>query len=421
MSNLILNLINAICAAAALINIYMSWYLFGASKNADQWMLALTIIQSISLISQAGVEQYPVYYARYKALGSSLLCEFQANAMGFALICGLFFGGGVYIISNEIILIYSAGSDLNQDDELTRLLRVFVSQIFVMPILFVIKQILLIDGRRIWAILINSMSHFVILASLITGWLFDARSPLDCGYFASIYNLIGFLLIFFLVNPERKFKLLIEWSVIKEFAISSCKMRGIHSIHNFLLSIVISSYLSHGVNGTIATYQYLKKIADGLCSITMGPHAAVYHAEQASSFAAMNRNRLVSNIYVYIYSAVPMFLFGLSLAFLAYFSFSYYDVNLKIGSEVISSLLILLLWQFIVAIETVPVGLLIVANSAPSILKINTIFIMQIFILTYFTANFQVFELAVIGCYCQAISLLMYSYTANAKLKKLYD
>lgn len=417
MKNLGLNFINAICAAAALINICMSWYLFGASKQADQWMLVLTIIQSISLISQAGVEQYPVYYARYKALGNSILCEFQANAMGFAFICGLLFGGGVYFIANEIIFIYAGSSDINHDGELSMLLRVFASQIFVMPILFVIKQILLIDGKRIWALLINSMSHFVIFASLITGWLLNTRSPLDFGCLAAIYNLIGFLLIFFFINPSRKFKLLIEWSVIKEFAISSCKMRGIHSIHNLLLSVVVASYLSHGVNGTIATYQYLKRVADGLCSITMGPHAAVYHAEQANSFAALNRIKLISNIYVYLYSAVPIFLIGVAIAFAVYFGLAYYGIGVEMESEASNSLLVLLVWQFIVAIETVPVGLLIVANAASSILKINTIFIVQFFILTYFATYFQVFELAVIGCYCQTISLLMYSYVANDKLK----
>jgi hypothetical protein len=193
-------------------------------------------------------------------------------------------------------------------------------------------------------------------------------------------------------------------------------------VHNFVSVAVISSFLSGGVEGTVSFFQYVKRIADGIASICIGPHLSVYHAKQNISWVKNNAKLFKLNIVSYFKSAIPLFLAAiLCMLIIGWIVINFYPSYIHNYSsfDVFAYLfLLLLLWQMIISLETVAVGVLVMENLSAILFIVNVIFILNlILIMNVVNKPYSTLTVATACVICQIVSLILSSYFSFRKFK----
>jgi hypothetical protein len=193
-------------------------------------------------------------------------------------------------------------------------------------------------------------------------------------------------------------------------------MRSTHSIHNFLVVVLTSNALSGGVQGTVALFQYVKKIADGLSSISVGPHLSVYHAMQSKAWALADRRRFVANIRSYLLSAFPLLmLVSAAFAVCAWIALCVTGARGdRFGYTAFAILLVLLAWQTLISVETIAVGVPVMAKKTSVVLVVNGVFVANFYLVIHhvLVAPYTGLAVAVACIACQGVSTVMFTLVA---------
>ena len=90
-SKLVLNVISTALALVSLLNIYFIWLAYGSSSEADIWMMGLSIVQMLFLLSQLGVEHYATLISEAFEVEFKKGIQLERNYLLWSVIFGLFF------------------------------------------------------------------------------------------------------------------------------------------------------------------------------------------------------------------------------------------------------------------------------------------------------------------------------------------
>jgi hypothetical protein len=300
--------------------------------------------------------------------------------------------------------------------QVVALLLPLLLQVLFTPSLYVLRQQLLMRGRPHLAILSNYLFAGVQLAVLSAAWLGGGLSPVQGGIAIGVVSAALSAWLVFALCERGVLRHAPEWRQLWPFVRASVAMRSTHSIHNFLVVLLTNSALSGGIDGTVAVFQYTKRIADGLASISVGPHLSVYQSAQARAWAARSAVAFSANLRAYLLSAFPLLVLAAigfaCLAAMAIHVLPGAAVKVPYGSFVV--LLVLLSWQTLIALESVPVGVLVLARRPEVILVINAVFVA-----TFYTTIHWILpkpctglSVAASSVACQGISTLLFSLVA---------
>lgn len=396
------NLVAAMGAAIGLLNVWLAWRLLGVSSAADSWMLSVALVQSIALLSQLGVEQVSVFIAHY-TLG---VCRdrFNNDCRAWSFIFGCVFVFVVYLLIPIVVPVFGFGAN-DQQIMVVELTRLMLFQIMLSPALYVIRQQLLSNGDVVEGTAVGYVFSFGYFVALILFWLLGSSDVHLLGQICGAIYALVFLVFFFLfIGPRISIS---DWGGVHRLFVSSAKFRGAHSIHNFLIVLISNSVISGLGGGAVSTYQYAKRLSDGVVSIAIGPHLASYHAKQAASWVARDRDAFLSNAKVYIQTAIPI---ALMLSVAVFGVLFFVD---KINSYVFCIFALMLAWQFVISMESVFISVVNQVGAAFILVLINLVFIINFLLITRLEAiNGVAWVVSSLVC-CQIVSTLLFFFFAR--------
>jgi hypothetical protein len=412
----IVNVIAALTIGVGLLNSSLILLIYGTSKLSDIWMLSLALTQSLILLSQLGVEQYPIFRADHHSISAQEGIAFERESVTWSLLFGVCFAALLSQVIPGVVGLFATGFTNIEKNNVGEVVTPLLLQVMLSPTLYLMRQELLMSGRTKMAFGVNALFPIVQLVALVTGWLFGIESPTLLASFIAIGSVTGFIITATItgINLYTTFSIP-TWKRIAPLAKASFGLRATHSVHNFVLVLLTNSALSGGPPGSLAFFQLIRKISDGVSSICVGPHLQLYHARQALAWSSRDHELFKKNITTYVTQAMPIM--GALLVTIVCVSFILTDT--KIGSIEVSTDSIWLLtvfwaWQILVAIETIPVSILIVSKNSRLLLVINICFISMFYLLTAndYSQPCTGESVALYTFSCQIISSILFTFAA---------
>jgi hypothetical protein len=410
---LFLNVFAIFGAMLGLGNAALAWRIYGTGPDGDSWMMALAITQSFTLLSQLGVEQAAVFSAEARAESDEAGDRFDRDSLTWALLFGSVFACVILALSSGIVKAFAHGFSDAAQAQVGAAFAPLLLQVAVAPSLFVLRQQLLLKGRSRIAVVLSNIFALVQFLVLIYAWRWGSPTPvrlawsIGCGCVALVIATV------FMVGEKGAGREMPRWSSLAAFIRASLQLRFTHSIHNFLVVLLMNSALSAGVSGTVARFQYVKKVADGLSAISVGPHLIVYHAAQARAWALTDRAAFARNVRSYLFAATSLLICATG-AFLALASIVVRyvdDARVRASTHEIVLLLVLLGWQAVISIETVPAGVLVVQKRPGLLMSVNVIYVTTFFcaIQWLISRPYSGLSVAMTSLGCQILSCLLFT------------
>lgn len=416
------NLLAFIGAALGLVNTLLSWRLFGVTLDADAWLLCLTIIGVLNVFSLIGVEQFLYCYSDERTRSQDKSIDFALTSILWSLLSGSVFAVLCILAIPFLVSIFAGGFQEATKLRLAVILMTMMPQTVAAPCLHVVRQLLNAHGNYTQSYLLSIWAPFVLSLAQISGLL------LGCGL-EQLAIIVAFgafgqiVLCLFLVRKWWKMgRLLLEpLKELRNLMGKSAMMRCAHALHNFLSTAIISSVLSTLSAGNLSLFLYAKRIADGVSSIATGPHINIYHAKLAQAWSIRARMTALNSAIAYLKHVLPLFVLGVALVWLmlpfGLQSISSYSANLSVIS-LISTFLVISIWNVIIAIEAVFVAVLITDHRSIMLALINGLFVCVFYALTNVDFGLApLLSIPIDACIAQVISLILFAVTARILFK----
>lgn len=378
---LFLNGVALLGALLGLANVALAWLLFGSSADVDLWMMALVLSQAFMVLSQLGVEQVAVFSARARAGSPAEGACFDRDCLSWALM----FGGGFALLVlwalPLVVSLCAQGFDAPTQGRLATALAPLLLQVAAAPGLYVLRQQLLLDQRARWSVALGQALGALQCLLLLVAWALAVHQPERLAWALGVGSLALTLACVLVLGARGAGRQLPHWQSLLAFVRASAAMRLTHSAHNFLVVLVTNAALSGGLAGSVAMFQSIKRVADGLSSIAVGPHLGVYHAAQATAWTARDRGAFLRHMHSYARTALPLLAAGSALFLMGTLAYGAWTGNARCqwNSAEVALLLLLLAWQTLIAVETVAAGVLALDNRAGWLLLVNAIYILVFF------------------------------------------
>jgi hypothetical protein len=413
LGSLFLNVFALAGAALGVANVVLAWRVFGTGGAGDQWMLALTAAQAFVVLSQMGVEQVAVFSASARARGADEGARFDRDSLTWGLISGLLFAMAVWLALPVVVQAFAHGFGADARQALSATLLPLLMQVALSPALYVLRQQLLLRQRAGWSVLLghtfSGIQCLALFAALAGASARPEHLALVVGA-GSASVVLAAVLVLGAPGAGRQWP---QWTLLLAFIRASVALRLTHSAHNFLVVLITNAALSSGSSGTLALFQYVKRVADGLCTVSVGPHLGVYHAAQAIAWARRDRSAFAANLRAYLRSALPLLALaaGLLLAGAWLFRARLADSPAS-DAAALGVFGLLLAWQALIAVETVPAGVLALDNRAGPMLLVNGVYIGAFFLGVQWLAGSAGTgtTVAALSLACQVLSLLLFSW-----------
>lgn len=418
MRKLLLNALAGLAAALGLASTYLAYTIFGIGGDADLWMLGTAVTMALALLAQLGVEQVGVFYSRTRHLSDQESRRFARDSLLWSYLFGALFACGFALLAPWIAGVFAPGFAADQQKRLASLLWEYWPLILVAPSQYVLKQLLLIHGRSITATSLNLLFPGIHTAVLVAASLGSVgRVEGLAGQLSSIYAVLSAATSLFLADVVLT-RQAPHWRALGPFIVSSFSMRVTHSLHGLLVTFVSNQLLSFGAAGTIAVFQYARKVAEGLVAVTVGPHGSVYHARQSAAWASRTKSAFAAHIRDYLASIVPLLaVAGVALAVGIAYLYFYDALPAQLDAASLSiAVAILFTWQIVIAVETIPVGVLALESRYKALLVINGLFICSYYFLAIMTTQMfsAVSAIALSGLVAQLQSVCLFAWTARS-------
>lgn len=421
---LLLNGIAVLSVLIGLSNTALAWVVYGMGGKADIWMLSFVFAQAFVLLSQIGVEQYAIFSAEHHMVSDEAGRRFDRESLSWALISGIGFAALLALALPQVVAMFAAGFSPQARVEVQHTALPLLLQVALAPLLYVLRQQLLMRGRPKIAVLLNSTFAIVQLVVLGFGWMCGQVSPSVLGTFVGAGSLLAVAGALLWAAPMSSQFALPDWRRLWPFIRASAALRFTHSVHNFLVVLLTNAALSGGVPGTVSLFQYVKKFADGLSSVAVGPHLQVYHASQASAWARDDKSRFHENIREYLRHSLPVMALALAGAFVCWHFAGIYAPQLaqKASAGAFLIFMTLTAWQVLISIETIPAGVLVVGKHTRWLLAVNVLFAFNFYLVTQvaMSAPYTGVAVALASLLCQCVSTVLLSVLAYSFYRKKF-
>jgi hypothetical protein len=371
-------------------------------------MLSFVVVQAFVLLSQIGVEQYAIFSAEQRAESEQTGACFDRESLCWALIFGIGFALMLALLLPFVVNMFAAGFSDTARNEVGNTVLPLLIQVALAPMLYVLRQQLLLKGRAKVSVLLNSTFAIVQLLVLAGGWLTGQLSSPVLALFVAGGSMLAAVTALLSAGPIRHQFSLPTWPRLWPFIRASAALRLTHSIHNFLIVLLTNSALSAGVPGTVSLFQYVKKVADGLSSVTVGPHLQVYHAAQASAWARGNKQKFHENILDYLRHALPVIAIALAGIVICWHFAGDFIPSLaqKATAGAFWIFLVLSAWQILISVESIPAGVLVVGKHTRWLFLVNALFALDFYLGMHVVVAppYSAMTVSVLSLACQCIS-----------------
>lgn len=374
--------------AAGIGTVLVIWFFEGATARSDEWLLAMAILQSLTLLSQIGVEQIAVYSVESKSKENFEHDLFDKLAVWWSAIFGITFAALCVFFSGAIVQIFSPGFDEKSWMNVSHYIFYLSSQIVVAPLAYTCRQLLLLREKLVQSVFIGIFPQIILFFSTLYG--LTSGSYEVAAACVALLSAVFFLIL--LALSAKPFKLINPTPVKRffiKFVVESFKLRAVNSVHNLLVSMLTNAALSHSVPGSISIFSYAKKAADAVMTTTVSPYLSLYHSQQIISWVKKDRDRYDQNKKILIRKTIPWFL-AASLTCTVIISILNYQLPslFRISLDVLSwPMLIVCAWNFVIFVESIVLPPLLIGKKTSTILAVNALYAAMFCISSSYASN----------------------------------
>ncbi|MGI9141988.1 MAG: hypothetical protein ACR2IJ_02250 [Fluviibacter sp.] len=379
------------------------------------WMLVLAMTKACNLLSQLGVEQFPIFSAERRALGASLGDAFDRDSIGWSMLSGLLFSGLLSLAAPWLVGLFATGFSRNEQIDALQIFYPLLLQVCIAPAMFVLRQQMLLADRKLLATILGWSLGAVQLVVLLFCFVCAIGDVNFVAIGTGVLSLVFAGVAVWLWSGSQVYRRLPDFKTLLPFVRASVTMRCTHSVHNFFVVLLTNNALSSGAEGALSIFQYVKRLADGLASVTFVPHAGVYHARQAAVWAEGGSTAFVSNVEHYFKTSLVALLLMLATTLSVGGAVLWSGDGFKILTlENAGLFCLMLLWQAVIAVETIPVGVITMAKQSLQILCVNMIYVAMLFMLTHIlpSASMTGFQIGGALLVSQLLSLCLFTLLA---------
>ncbi|MCW2312609.1 MATE family efflux transporter [Rhodoferax antarcticus] len=419
------NGIAAIGAAIGMLNTILTWKLFGATQTADIWLIGLAVVSILSLLVLLGVEQFLVFYTSILTQRPDYAASFAFMAMIWSLLSGGLFALGCFWMVDLLVSWFAGGLSEGAKQTAASVLVLLLPQVAVAPSLHITRGILNAQGNYGRSYLLALITPSALLSVLAYFSVVGGGGVLQLGFTVAVAAFlqlgICYTMVFRCLITSWNAKLMKEF---RDFVVNSVTMRIGHSFHNLFVGLIINSTLSHQAIGMISIFQYAKRFADGVFTVTIGPHVGILLARQASAWPDRNYTQYKKNIKVYLRTISPLFFGSAILVFLLIPMLL--EMMPRDGAEhavgaIQITYAIFTVWQGLIALEAVFVGVVTTARRSFILWGINCLFIVNFYLFSkYISESSPVWYLVAAAIFAQLISVGCFGVTALFLAKKQF-
>ncbi len=420
------NLLALFSAGLNLLNSFLAWHLFGASSAADIWLLSIATIAAFNVLALLGVEQFLYCYVDERTRGQQQADDFAKTVLLWSLLSGLVFSIGCALLMPFIVRMFAGGLEAQAQARLAVLMLSMLPQTAAAPCLHVVRQLLNAHGQYARAYLLVMWAPAVLLVAQLAGMLLGW--PLE--NLAWVVGAGALLQVGLCLQLARQWwrsgrRLANPVLALRGFILKSVSMRSAHALHNFLSVAIIGSVLSTLSAGSLSIFLYAKRIAEGVSSISVGPHVNIYHAKLAQSWSEFNRGASLQAARSYLKHVLPLFLLGVGLAWFLLPQVLLMTSSLASPASIDSMMLSFLLisvWNLIIIIESVFVAVLTTAHRAVIFGLVNGLFIVSFYTLTSLHLGISAaIQLPIGASIAQCVSLALFASVAYRLFNRHFE
>lgn len=417
MKNIKKNLLACVAVAIQGLILFLLVFYHGNSGKTDQLFLCLSLIGISQLIILMPFDQFVVYFNKIKEQkGGGSATGFYIQTMCLSSSVGVMVAVLFFVISTYFSQFINGGRSLGP-------LNGFIYSLPAYAIVSLNDRYLNATGevlKSYMLVLVPNLALFLGVAS----WVFINPIELeDVGYvYTSVMILGAIISSFYILKGGYSGREFLDFNT-KSFVIDSMAMRLGHNIYTISLQVVVNYVLLGFYDGALSIFNYAYRSVVALFTVAVGPSNRVYMYELAVGSA--KKDMLFYEASALRYLKESMFLyFSLFLIFLTLLLvFYYFDVvtyfdNFDFDlSGYIFLVIFIGLWQALVIVESVYVGVFVTHNNSKVFISINVLFCIVFFLLSViFSGMNNIYFFSMCGFFAQLLSCILYRYILRNKM-----
>ncbi|MDD5296566.1 MAG: hypothetical protein PHU46_06595 [Rhodocyclaceae bacterium] len=419
------NILAAVGAVVGILNTILTWKLFGASQEADVWLLGLAVMNTLSMLVLVGVDQFLVFYTGILTKRSDEAGLFVSFSAGWALLSGVAFALVCLAAADLVVSWFGDGLSPNTKFSAVSVLTLLLPQVAAAPLVHVARCALNAHGKYGRSYALSLIAPGILLLALLYFVAAGGGGALPLGWTSAAAAAVQLTACGIMLRPWYA-----PWrgpvpADFRALVANSVGMRIGHSFHNFMFGLILNNALSHLAPGMISIFQYAKRFADGVSSVTVGPQNNIYHARQAQAWATHDLHRFRANVKSFLTITSPLFV---SAAILTVVCMPWLLGLLSQAEDantvytIKTTFTVLMVWQAIVAVETIFVGVVVTSRQSAVLICVNGVFVGLFYTAVQFMApGHPVWYIALSVAAVQATSLVGFAAAAAVLVRKHFS
>ena len=415
------NALALLSVGIGLLNSILTIRLLGITADADIWLLSISMVTTLCVLSQLGVEQFLYFYEEQRAQGQTQAIQFTRAAVTWAVLTGVAFALLAIVALPLLKLIFAFGLPAASQDRVAHLIIAMAPQMAAAPLFHVTRQHQNAVGRYTLAYLLMLWSPMVLLIILLCASLLNT-SPEKFAWVVGTGAVIQSAACFLIMWPTIQGEKQMAWSTpyFRRFISTSIAMRSGHALHSFFSSLIINSTLSSFAVGNVAIFQYANRFALGASAIAVGPHSNIYYAQIAKTWADRARLLAIYSAQKFLAHIAPIFVLAVIAVWLMLPSVIRFISTGAIPIDVLAmTFLLLSVWYGVIQLESIFVAFIVAAHQAKVFILVNGLFAIVFFLLSRILTSLPQFAVLPVAAICaQLISLMIFALVAIRLFKQ---
>lgn len=389
----------------------------GATSNTDQIFLCLTFVSIMQFLLVMPFDQFVVFYNRNKVLGIGVARNFYSSVLLAATATSVFFTVIVLIVAVSTSLFKGEGL-LNAD-----VMYGFILGLIAYPFVALNDRFYNAEGMILNSYALVIFPQVCLLAGIAL-WSYTINiGPEYVGYAYAVGMWSGALCSLLTVVRRFGFSLDVNVQELIQFFINSFSVRFGQNIYPIVLQGISNGFLSLMGPGAVSIFNYAYKGIASIFIVAVGPSNRVFMYELSILASRKRLDEYGLHAREYLKDSLRIYWLLVILSLVGIFLLAHIDLILSSLSIDIDFILlgvtfiVVAVWQALVVIESVHVGVIVTAARPLPFLYVNALFAIIFSALAYAALLIDVvYCFAFAGLLSQIVSFLFYKYFSTSIL-----
>ena len=385
------NILVSIQIILGLINSALLLRVFGVSVQSDVYLLANSIIGSLSGIQNLLIVQFIHFYNDEKVVSKESAHNFYNAALFFSFGIGIISFIIYHLFINQIINIFALNIDISRFLLVKNILLYSTLVLIFYPIMSINEAILNAEMKFSIPYIFAFIPTACIVATQILLMINSSTNIVRLAQAQAVGTMcVGIIGTIYITRTLIPFKLQFWHKCMPKFIRNSVEIAGGHAFYGIFFNIILNNFLASFPKGIISCYYYAKKVIDICTSFSVGPSKNILRSNISKGLANLQLNKTA--IFIRKYLKLTVLIVGIVYAgayllikpIIHILSSSITDNEIKVIKYLFLGLIP---WSFLEIIGVPFAQFNIAAKKSLYLYIANVGFLLTLFISLYFLAN----------------------------------